>query len=258
MKKLLFLGFITFLITAVWLLPLSIAKPYLEEIVSGLKLADVKGTIWKGESNNFSANNMNFGKVKWEVSPFKSLSTLSLSSSFKINGEDISALGNAHITPQQQLILKDTQFNIDTHFINQLQKNAHLKGDFKGSIKQATFEFDQKNLPIIDAVINWKEGAVSSPIKLSPGDYHAIIRPDSNGLIVTLSSNDAPAELSGNIKLNKEWGFETDLNIKAKDQGLSSMLGLVGKKQPDGTILIKQKGTLKPFIKKAPTGKQNG
>lgn len=248
MKKIIFLGLVSFLVAAIWMLPLSLAKPYAEKRVIGLKMEEVSGTIWNGDSKHFTANNTYLGHVKWKVDPLKSLTSLSLKSTFNIDSKDLTATGIASITPQKKLIIDNTNFEINANYINKLQKNVIVSGDIKGNIKHAVL--DKKNLPEINGVIDWKEGAVNSPIKLSSGDYHAVITPDSSGLKIILSSSDAPAELNGKIKLNKEWMFETDINIKAKDPNIASMLGLVGKKQADGSVQIKQKGDLKPFIGK--------
>ena len=57
-------------------------------------------------------------------------------------------------------------------------------------------------------------------------------------------------ELAGKITLDKEWIYKTDLSIKAIDPNLEPMMGLVGKKQANGTVKIIRQGDLKPFIGK--------
>ena len=248
MKKTLFIGLLAFLVASLWQLPISIVKPYIDKGVTNIKMEDVSGTIWNGESQHFTVNKQNLGRVTWHVSPIKSLSTLSLNTSFTIDGKDLTAKGIAQITPQKKLILTNTRFELDAAYANRLQKIAKVSGDVKGNIKHAVL--DNKNLPEINGIIDWKEGAVNSPIKLSAGDYRAVITPNSTGLKIVLSSSDAPVELNGDIKLNKEWLFDTNLKIKAKEANLGSMLGLIGRKQPNGAVIIKQKGDLKPFLKK--------
>jgi len=248
MKKILFLGFLAFLAAALWQLPLSYAKPYAEKYVHGLKLKGVSGTVWNGEAKQLIANNTNFEKVKWNVRPLESLTSLSLKFDFDIQGRDLTAKGLAGITPNKTLIIDNTQFDLNASYINKQQRFAKLSGDIKGNIKHA--ELNQQDLPIIDGVIDWKEAAVSSPIKLAQGDYHAIITPDSGNLNIQLSSSDAPVELGGKITLNKEWIYNTDLNIKAIDPNLAPMMGLLGEKQANGAVNVKKQGDLKPFIGK--------
>jgi general secretion pathway protein N len=248
MKKILFLGLLTFLVAALWQLPLSYAKPYAEKYVKGLKLKGESGTVWNGEANQLIANNTNFKKVKWNVRPFESLTSLSLKFDFDIQGGDLTAKGLAGITPNKTLIIDNTQFELNASYINNQQKLAKFSGDIKGTIKHA--ELNQQELPIVNGVIDWKEAAISSPIKLAQGDYHAIITPDSGKMNIQLSSSDAPVELGGKITLNKEWNYNTDLNIKATDPNLAPMMGMLGKMQANGSVKVKKQGDLKPFIGK--------
>jgi general secretion pathway protein N len=248
MKKILFLGLLAFLAAALWQLPLSYAKPYAEKYVRGLQLKGVSGTVWNGEAQQLIANNRNLENVKWNVKPLESLTSLSLKFDFDMKGRDLTANGLAGITPNKTLILNNTQFELSASYINKQQRLAKLSGDITGNIKYA--ELNQKDLPIIDGIVDWKEAAVSSPIKLAQGDYHAIITPDSGNLNIQLSSSDAPVELGGKITLNKEWIYKTDLNIKATDPNLAPMMGLLGKKQANGAVNIKRQGDLKPFIGK--------
>ncbi len=249
MKKIIFIGILSFLLAAIWQLPLSFAKPYAEKMIDGLKLEEVSGTIWNGKSQRLTANNIYLGKANWKVDPIKSLKSFSLKSTFSIKSDDITASGFAGLTPTKQLILDDTTFQISANYLNKLQKQAVLAGDISGKLKHAVL--DELNLPEIDGNIDWKEASVTSPLlKLPAGDYHSVITPNDAGLKILLSSTDAPAELNGEITLNKEWIYQTDINIKAKEKGLAAMLGLVGKKLSDGSVQVKKKGDLKPFLKK--------
>ncbi len=248
MKKIIYLGLFAFLAAVLWQLPLSFAKPYAEKYVRGLQLNEVSGTIWNGESKHLIANNTDFENVKWNIKPLQSLTSLSLKFDFDIDGRELSANGLAGITPSKTLIIDNTQFELNASYINKQQRLAKLSGDIKGTIKHA--EMNQQDLPMIDGIIDWKEAAVSSPIKLTQGDYHAIITPDSGNLNIQLSSSDAPVELGGKITVNKEWIYNTDLNIKAIDPNITPMMGLLGKQQENGTVNIKKQGDLKPFIGK--------
>lgn len=249
MKKIVFLGILSFSLAALWLLPLSFVKPYAEKYLKGLKMDNVSGTIWDGESEQFTVNKQFTGHVKWKVKALESITSLSLKSSFNIENNDIKAYGIASITPQKTLLLNNTHFEIDANYLNTLQKQATLTGDVTGNIKHAVLK--EKVLPEIKGTIDWKEASVTSPLlKLSTGDYRAIISPKSGNLEILLSSSDAPADLNGKVILNQEWLFETNLTIKTADKGLAPMLGLLGEKQADGSVIVKKKGDLKPFIGK--------
>ena len=248
MKKIIFFGLISFLFAAIWQLPLSFAKPYIEKASKQIRISDASGTIWNGKAKKIMLKGIKLNNVGWQVNPLKSLTSLSLYFSFDIKDANITASGLAKITPSKDLILDDTKFTVDANYLNTLQRNAKLSGDIIGNIKHAVI--DQKNLPEINGIVSWNEAEVLSPIKLSQGDYHALITPNDKGLLIKLSSADAPAELNGNIKLNREWLYDADISIKAKDKNLASMLKLVGRTQENGSVKIKQKGDLKPFIGK--------
>ena len=246
MKKIILFGILSFTLAALWLLPLSIVKPYTEKMARGFILEDVHGTIWNGGAQHFILNDINLGYVNWQVKPLQSLTSLSLKTNFSIEGDELSVNGLAGLSVNKKLTLTDTQFELQASYINKLQKNAQLAGDFKGKIKSA--ELHQQEFPQIDGVLNWKNGAVISPIKLAAGDYSALIKPVAGDLDIKLSSNEAPIELNGDLKLKKDWTFTTDLKAKTNNPGLIAMLKLAGNQQPDGTILINQSGNLKPYI----------
>lgn len=246
MKKIIFIGLLAFLVAALWQLPLSYAKPYAEKYVQGLKLNGVSGTVWNGNAQQLIANNTDFEKVKWNVKPLESLTSLSIKFDFDIQSRDFSAKGLAAITPNEDLIIDNTQFELNASYLNKKIKLAKISGDIKGTIKHA--EINQQDLPIIDGIVDWKEAAVNSPIKLAQGDYHAVITPESGNINIQLSSSDAPVELGGKITVNKEWIYNTDLNIKATDPSIAPIMGMIGKKQVNGVFKIKEKGNLKKAI----------
>lgn len=248
MKKIIFLGILSFSLATLWLLPLAFVKPYAEKYIKGLTMESVSGTVWNGKSERLTVNKEVLGRVNWKVKPLKSLAALSLKSSFNIEDDVFKANGTAAITLKKELILDNTTFELNASYFNKLQKQATLKGDITGNIKHAVLI--ENTLPEIKGTIDWKEASAASPLlTLTAGDYRAVISPDSGNMKILLSSSDAPAELKGEVRLNKEWIYETDLTIKANDKELGSILGLLGKKQADGSVLVKNKGDLKPFIK---------
>ena len=83
---------------------------------------------------------------------------------------------------------------------------------------------------------------------MAEGDYRAVIKPENKDLKIQLSSKEAPIELNGDIKLQSDWIFDTNLITKSSNAGLMAMMKFAGKPQSDGTILIQKKGDLKPFI----------
>lgn len=252
MKKIIFIGLLSFLLAAIWQLPLSFAKPYAEKMVTGLKLSGVRGTIWNGSAQNLTIKNNDLGHVDWKVNPLQSLTSLSLKSAFNLSGKQISANGIAAITPSKKMIIDNTTFDVDASYLNDYQKHAKLTGDIKGTINHTELDLDTKvkKLPILDAVIDWKQATVSSLLlNLGAGDYHIVITPDSEGLLIKPSSKEAPLDINGKINLSNDWVLQPNIKLKSKDQSIAGMLKLAGKTQTDGSTLINSKTDLKPFLK---------
>ncbi len=246
MKKLIFIGLISFILGAIWLTPLAFIAPHLSRVTHDVVFQEPKGTIWNGQVNDLSIQKHYLGQASWRINPLKSLKSLSLKSNFTIKSDDINANGLAGITINKDLIVDDTRFDINAEYLNSLQSNAKLSGSFNGFINNALLE--QNKVPIIDGIVNWQNGSLDAPIKLEKGDYRAVIKPVDKNLDIKLSSVEAPIELNGNIKLQNDWVFDTNLTTKSNNPGLMAMMKFAGKPQTDGTILIQQKGDLKPFI----------
>ena len=246
MKKLIFLGLISFLLAAIWFMPLAFVVPHIAKVSSDVVIQEPSGTLWDGEVNHLTVKNNYLGKATWQVDPLQSIKSLSLKTKFTLKGDDINANGLAGITIDKDLVINNTQFDVNARYINTLQSNAKLSGNFNGFVKHAVIK--RGKVPAIDAIVNWQNGALDSPIKLAAGDYRAVIKPENDDLDIKLSSKEAPIELNGDIKLQKDWVFATNLITKSSNPGLMAMMKFAGKPQTDGTILIKQTGDLKPFI----------
>jgi len=246
MKKLIFFGLVSFLLAAIWFTPLSFVLPHLAKITNDIQMQEPSGTIWQGEVNHLTFRNNYLGKTTWKVDPLESIKSLSLKTKFTVKSDDINAFGTAGVNLSKDLVINNTQFDVNARYINTLQNNAKLSGTFNGFVNNALIK--QAKVPIIDGIVNWENGALSAPIKLAEGDYRAVIKPENENLEIKLSSKEAPIELNGDIKLQKDWIFKTNLITKSNNAGLMAMMKFAGKAQTDGTIIIEQTGDLKPFI----------
>ncbi len=246
MKKIIFFGLIAFLLAALWQLPLNVAQPYVEKAVNGLSFGSTNGTVWSGKATELKLNNNSLGEVSWKVQPVQSLISFKLKTHFKIAGNELNADGFAGLGINKKLTLDNTKFDISSDYINKLQTNAKLTGNITGDITHAILS--EKEVPQIKGIIDWNDGALSSPINLKPGNYKAIVSPSSGDLDIKLSSNEAPVELEGDIKLIKDWTYTTNIVAKSSDPGIAAMLNLAGQKQSNGSVLIKNQGDLSPFI----------
>lgn len=247
MKKLIFFGLLAFLCGALYFAPLAFVAPYLSKFTKDITFQDPQGTIWNGQVEDLRVQQHYLGQASWKVAPLKSLQSLSLKSQFALKSDDIKANGLAGINLDQQLILNNTQFDINAAYINTLQNRAKLSGTFNGFVKKATLK--QRQVPLVDGIINWQNGSLDTPIKLAKGDYRAVIKPVNNkDLSVALSSKEAPIELSGDVKLQHDWIVNSNIKTKSSNAGLMAMMKFSGKPQADGSVLIQEKTDLKPFL----------
>lgn len=246
MKKLIFLGFLSFVMASILFIPLAFLTPHLSKITTDVTFEEPEGTIWNGKVNNLTIKNNFLGKATWRVNALKSLKSLSLKSDFTLKSNDINASGFAGLNLNKELLIENTQFDINAEYLNTLQSNAKLSGSINGFIENALII--QNVVPSIKGIINWQDGSLDAPIKLDKGDYRAELKPEGQNLDIKLSSKEAPIELNGDIKLQNDWVFNTNLVTKSNNLGLMTMMKFAGKAQTDGTILIKQTGDLKPFI----------
>jgi len=249
MKSVIFAGIFAFFISLIYFTPLSFITPYLLGDNKNIIIEEPSGTIWSGEIRHLTVNRHYLGKANWTFSPLKSLTSLSLKTQFILKSDDIDVKGTAGVDLSRHILIDDTQFDINSSYINTLQNNVKLSGSFNGLIKHATLK--EKTLPNIDGVINWTNGTVDTPfVTLEKGNYKAILIPESENIDIKLSSNNAPIELNGDIKVQSNWLYTTNVTINSKNKGLMAAirLALSGKTQNDGSALVKTKGDLKPFI----------
>jgi len=240
------MGIFAFLISLIYFTPVSFVTPYIAGDNSNIVIEEPNGTLFSGGANHLTVNNHYLGKADWTFAPIKSLLSLALKANFTLKSDDIDIKGVAGVNMGKNLLIDDTQFNIDAAYINTLQKNAKLSGDFNGVINDAILK--ENTVPSIDGTINWENAGLSAPVPLDGGNYTAILKPESENMDVTLSSKDAPIELNGNIKLQNDWMYTTNVTINSENKGLMVVMRAAGKQQKNGSILIKQKGDLKPLI----------
>ena len=140
MKKLIFLGFISFVLATVWFTPLAFVTPHLSKVSSNITLQEPEGTIWNGQVNHLTINNNYLGKATWRVAPLESLKSLSLKTRFSLKSDDINANGLAGVNVNKVVLIENTQFDLNAEYLNNLQKKAKLSGSFNGFINNAALK----------------------------------------------------------------------------------------------------------------------
>lgn len=247
-RNLILLGIVSFGAAALWKMPANFAYQYAPH--SHLQAQGISGTIWNGEAKQITLKKIQLDNVSWTIDPIKSLMSLGLKSQLQIQDPNLSVNGLAGINFSQTISLENTQIKATSAFISKFQKLARIKGDIKANITQ--LELVKNQLPLLDATVQWKQGELTAPIRISPaGDYSILVTPNDNGLNAKITSDQAPLILSGDVNISTDWKYTTNIKIKAStaaNKGIMNMLKMVvGKLERDGSAIIKQQGQLKPF-----------
>jgi len=248
--KLILLGLLTFIITAIWLTPTAFVAPHLQRVAPNIVVSGGSGTIWNGSATNVRVNSFDLGKTTWKVLPLKSLTSFSLVSDVTVDGPEVTAAGQAAYAYDRAIRLTDMQFEAESSLIGRFQPMARLAGTFQGLIDNA--EIRPKLFPSINGVLNWVQGSITFPVRLTPGNYRADISSQDDTILAQIESVDAPLELSGTASINGDWQYETDVVAKTKP-GVPPLLNNLlrsaagGNPSADGSVQIKRKGSINPI-----------
>lgn len=217
---------------------------------ANITLAGAEGSIWRGNISNATIDNISWGEISWKLQPL-SLLTGKLGVRFETKHTEADIQGIAKINLSKELTLQDTLFRINAARINQLQKYATFDGTAKGRIDKLFLrDFTLSQVPLVEGVLNLERVSMSLPTAVNQGNYKLVIKNNDEVNIGEISTYQAPLDITGNVTLKTDWNYKTDLAIKTTPTGknLDFLLNMAGKKTPDGKLLIKQQGDLKPLL----------
>ncbi|MGB1310916.1 MAG: type II secretion system protein N [Leucothrix sp.] len=247
--KLILLGLITFLITAIWLTPAAFVAPYIERFAPNVQINHASGTIWNGQAGSVRVNQFDLGRVNWKAHPFKSLFSLAVVTDFEVNGRELNATGNAAYGHDRSIQLSTVQFDAEASIVKRFQPQVGLTGNLQGLIDDA--QIKPGGFPSINGLVNLVQLGIVFP-SVAPGNYRADISSENDTLIANISSADSPLSLSGKASINSAWQYESDLIAKA-NAGLNPMVmnllrPVAGNNpNPDGSLRINRKGKIAPI-----------
>ena len=247
--KLLLLGLLTFVITALWLTPAAFVAPHIERVAPKLKITNASGTIWNGEAASVQANNFDLGSVDWKLRPLKSLLSLSLVTDLSVSGNELNASGNVAYGLDESIRLEDVKFDADAGIVKRFQPQVALTGTFEGLIDDA--EVQKGGFPIVNGVINLVQGGVIFP-RVEPGNYRADIKSEDNSVSAEISSVDSPLSLEGKASINNAWQYQSNIIAKASPSLNPMIMNLLrpvagNNPGPDGSLRINRKGQIAPI-----------
>jgi len=247
--KLILLGLLTFVLTALWLTPAAFVAPYIERAAPNVRINNASGTLWNGLATSVRVNNFDLGSVDWKIHPMSSLLSLSLVADVDIKGGELNATGNAAYGYDKSIRLSELTFAADASIIRRFQSQVQLTGDIEGIIDNA--QIVPGGFPVINGVVNLVQGSVIFP-RVEPGNYRADIKSESNSLIAEISSADSPLSLDGKVSINSNWQYQSDVLAKAGPSLNPMIMNLLrpvagNNPGPDGSLRINRNGKIAPI-----------
>ncbi|MCK5725468.1 MAG: type II secretion system protein N [Thiotrichaceae bacterium] len=249
MKKFIFLGIISLLLLLVIKTPAHLVSQQINQRTP-LQLQGATGTLWQGTVAQASYKEVVIGAVEWSIDPF-SVVKGKAEGHFKIKGDELKAKGEFELALDKKLKIKKLGFKCKTPLINKLANNPiKLTGEFIGDIDYLIMTPSKApKPPIIKGQVNWLEGGINSPFLTIPhGNYQAIIEQNKDdNLLTTIESDEAALIIEGNIQLDQQWRYVTDLQLTPSEQGqnMKKILNMMrGRANDQGSYIIRENGSL--------------
>ncbi len=241
-KLLVFLGLLVLVIGGLARLPASLIADQIH--APGLKLDDVRGTIWKGEVNNLVINSEPVAPIRWELTP-ASLLTGKLRGDIIISPRSGDIRGTAEASLDGSLVVENLLIQGS---LREIASGTSL-GPVAGSI-DATFE----RILIRDQLI--QSVAASGTLRniqypagngLQLGDFAFYCLPGTEPPVVcNLKDSRSPLELDAKIELNG-FAYKIDGRVRARrnaPQELSQSLMFLGRADNVGFHELQFQGAL--------------
>jgi len=124
---------------------------------------------------------------------------------------------------------------------------GELGGIFNINIK--SFEATQEGLPKINANIKWENAQLTllETVELGFIDLNLSTN-EKNQLLATISNTKGQLLLDGKAQLDSSKAYDLNLRItpeKNADNNIRQSVGMIAKRQNDGSYLLKRKGNLR-------------
>jgi len=214
-----------------------------------VKFYGVYGSLWDGGASAVIAPKQSpVNNLQWSVSPF----TLLLARiSADVEGEikEQKVTGNISISATGNISASDIRARIDAPIAQQLinMPIGELGGSF--NIDIASIEATDTGLPVVEGNIKWKNAQFTLLDTVNLGHVSLVITPGENSQLKAKISNKKGAlSLDGNATVNANKTYSLQMSITPEDsakENIRQSLTMVGKRQSDGSYLVKRKGHLK-------------
>ncbi len=204
----------------------------------------VQGSVTNGKVDRIEVQGYTISNLKFH---FQAICLLKIAACYQLSSDEDGVLLNLEYSLLSQDIgISDSYIDLPGSIFdgipNMLVKPA---GDFRIEIGQLQLSSDQK-LTDLKALLKWNNAGIKGENQVI-GNYAASVSNSKEGIDALLSDHNSLLGLKGNVTLNWNGNYETDLELEHKpglNPSLISVLDVSAKKSGLNQYRMKQKGVL--------------
>ncbi len=207
-----------------------------------------RGSLWSGSADTLLVNNVPpIDNLTWDINTLYFLiAQLNADITAQISQQNI--LGNLKISPLGTVSVHNLRSQISGEVMQSLLQMpmGEIAGDFIFNIKEVT-HLDTP-LPLANGQIKWKSARLTLTETVDLGHITLLLEPEADTLRATIENKGGALSIQGTASLNPQHNYELDLTLTPVGQVSSSLqqgLGMIARRQSNGSYSIKRNGNLK-------------
>lgn len=234
-----------FLVGSAYLAPASILKKFLPGNIATVGMA---GTVWNGSAQTIIVDQIGIKNTKWSANPIKLL-TGKVQADVSVNSDNLQGQFETSYAGGSTFQTNDLDLNGELSILMPYFEKFGLtiNGQFDAKFSQLYIE---DGIPKqIDGILQTYNTSILGLLPLNLGDVRGVFAPtaQSEGVIINLNNENGEIDLTGNIIVNENGNYTTDLaltrNLETPEELLKTIQYL-GKKINDDTVKLNYSGKL--------------
>ncbi len=213
-----------------------------------LALEGASGSVWSGEAERASYQRRLLGRLNWHFKPaYLLLGKLAYDLELQQAGQELK--GRLLIGIGGPYRLEGIDALLLARQLPEWLQQRQLRIDGKLRAQELDLAFTRERLQSVSGSLQWLDGSVQSPLKLSLGDLQADLSTDEESGDIKASIRDlkGPMGIQADVSLKADGNYQFDGKLKpgdGVDSGLVSALKAIGRPQPDGSVKLKYSGRI--------------
>ena len=229
-----------------WFLPVRWVMPWVEPQLHGLRLQQVRGTVWNGAADDvLGVDGRRLGRLQWQLSRRALLGQLQMKLAF--DGPQADFSGTVRRTPQGRIEAEGWRLHADL-----AATDVPLPVDWGKPLGELQLAVDhvllQGGWPLqLQAQGRWQRAAVrTAEGELALGELQGSAQ--AQGGVIQAQwhdQGDGPLQVRGQLQLSPlGWRLDSTLRARRRDPALLRWLARLGSVASDGSVHIRQAGGL--------------